>query len=353
MEGKKVKLITFVIPAYNVQSYIRECLESVVNQTSDNYSVIIVNDGSTDENTSLICEEYHGKYPHLITYIYQENKGLGAARNTGLQQVKTPWVTFLDSDDWIGTNYVEEFEKRLREFADDSVDLFFTLPKIYDNVTEEVKDWYDKTIFYELFYQENKTINPNIDKRIYWLEVNACRRIYNMKFLERLNFKFPEGVKWEDVYPHFYLLSNAGNCAGIENIGFYYRINTSGQITASSGKGRLDMIKVFAQTFEYLIKSEADKQIIMIALELSVRFSKWSIDVANTETRKLLVDGLYQMYTCIPNDYMKAYSRWKPADKTFVKAICSKVGRCFYYDYFIHDILLEIKWKIFNRKVAH
>ena len=75
--------ITFIIPAYNSQRTISCTINSVLNQTVSNYEIILVNEGSID-GTSQICEKYKKKYPDKIRYIYQENKGLGGARNTGL-----------------------------------------------------------------------------------------------------------------------------------------------------------------------------------------------------------------------------------------------------------------------------
>ncbi|MCX4270063.1 MAG: glycosyltransferase family A protein [Lachnospiraceae bacterium] len=346
-----MSLVTFIVPAYNVQDYIVECLESIMNQTSPNYDVVIVNDGSTDEHTTEICEKYKENFPKKIKYVYQKNKGLGAARNTGMKYVTTPWLVFLDSDDWIMPNYVEEFEKELKKFSEKQIDLFFTLPIIYENITGGCRDWYDKNLFYQIFYEGNRIVNPEIDKRIYSLEVNACRRIYRKSFLEELNFTFPEGVKWEDVYPHFYLLSHAVSCVGIQNIGFYYRTGTSGQITASTGKGRLDMIKVFAQTFEYILRNNLDKEIILIAMDLMVNFSRWSITVADVSTRKRLIRKLYLLYHSIPEQYIKEYCKvYRPENKYFIKAIRTNYLQWTMEDYLVKDIVVKMINKLKQRR---
>lgn len=94
--------LSIIVPAYNVENYIRECLDSILNQSIDNYEIIIVNDGSTDK-TQDICEEYSNEYS-FIKLINQENKGLGAARNTGLQHVSGKYIAFVDSDDMVKEN---------------------------------------------------------------------------------------------------------------------------------------------------------------------------------------------------------------------------------------------------------
>lgn len=345
-----MKLLTIVIPAYNVQDYIGECLNSVVNQTSLNFNIVIVNDGSTDEHTAEICSAYVKKYPDLITYIYQNNKGLGAARNTGMKYVRTPWVAFLDSDDWIVPNYVERFEIECGHFESRSIDIFFTLPTIYENTTHNCLDWYDKDNFEAIFYSGTRVVNPQVEKRLYCLEVNACRRIYNVDFLKRLNFSFPEGVKWEDVYPHFYLLSNAYAVAGIKDIGFYYRVGTSGQITASTGKGRLDMIKVFAQTFQYLLSSYRDYEVIMIAIQTLMNFARWSLDVADITTRKELVDKLSELFKLIPSEYLNDYKKQHKENKELINSIMSPVFRWTQKDYLTKVVCVKLIKKLRRNK---
>ena len=112
----KGTLLTFIVPAYNVEKYVGDCLHSLVNQSLMNHRIVIVNDGSTD-NTEEVCIQYREKYPELITYIRQENQGLGEARNVGMKNADTPYIAFLDSDDWLNTKYVERFSE-LVENAD-------------------------------------------------------------------------------------------------------------------------------------------------------------------------------------------------------------------------------------------
>ena len=89
--------ISIIIPIYNQEKYLEDCLESVKNQDLDKYEVILIDDGSTD-NSKMICETFVKKNNNF-RYFYQQNAGLGAARNTGLSYAKGKYVLFLDSDD--------------------------------------------------------------------------------------------------------------------------------------------------------------------------------------------------------------------------------------------------------------
>ena len=97
--------VSIVIPVYNVEKYLKQCLESVVNQTLDKIEVICINDGSTD-NSLNILKEYEKKYNNIII-IDQENKGPGFARNIGMKRASGKYIYFLDSDDYIELNAME------------------------------------------------------------------------------------------------------------------------------------------------------------------------------------------------------------------------------------------------------
>ena len=103
--SNKSDLISIIIPVYNVEKYIANCLESVINQTYNNIEIIIINDGSTDNSQSII-NEYSKKDTRIKKFI-KENGGLSDARNYGLDKANGTYVTFIDSDDSITTDYVE------------------------------------------------------------------------------------------------------------------------------------------------------------------------------------------------------------------------------------------------------
>ena len=104
MIDEKQPLISIIVPCYNTEDYIEQCLDSLIHQSYKNFEIILVNDGSTDDTDAKI-------QPYLsddrIKYIIQENKGLSGARNTGLDIMKGEYVCFIDSDDFIHKDYVK------------------------------------------------------------------------------------------------------------------------------------------------------------------------------------------------------------------------------------------------------
>ena len=330
MEKQEKALLTIIVPAYNVEAYIEECLNSLVNQTVRNHKIIIVNDGSTDK-TEEKCLKYKEEYEELITYVYQDNKGLGGARNTGMQYVDTPYLTFLDSDDWLSIKFVEKFSK-LMEWTDEKPEMVFTLPWVFDSVTNRILSWKDKEIYDSIFeVKENKSyVKTNVRKNpeLYKLEVSSCRKIYKTEFLEDNKFFFPEKLKWEDVPGHFYLLNKANTCMALPEVGFFYRTNQGGQISSGGGKTRLDMVPIFEQ----LLKVQEENNFIEIerayVLRLILDFSLWSVEATNVEYIVELLNKLHIFWKKIDKNDLQFYldnlSQNKEVEKGFVASLMSE-----------------------------
>ena len=322
MDSKKT-LLTVVVPVYNVEKYLGDCLDSLLSQTVVDHKIVVVNDG-TNDSSGEIAKNYAATYPELIQYVEQENKGLGAARNTGLELVDTEYVTFLDSDDWWDSLFVEKVKKQLAHHGE-MPDIIFTLPWIYDNVSGRVIAWYDKPIFDELFFPDkggnenaiSKTISVLSNCRLFELEANACRRIYRTAFLKQENFAFPVGVKWEDVQPHFHLLKKAKRCIGVRSTGFFYRINTGGQITSGGGASRLDLFTVFGDTLQMAYDDHWPSEDIGYILRMLYSFSTWSIGLTNQDYIGQLLEKLHKLFGAIPKKYFKVYfNHCSPQPKT-------------------------------------
>ena len=106
---KKVKsknLISVIVPVYNVEQYIHQCIESLLRQTYSNLQIILVDDSSTDRSGE-ICDEYE-KLDERVVVIHQKNKGLSGARNEGLKHIQGDWISIIDSDDYLIENTIEK-----------------------------------------------------------------------------------------------------------------------------------------------------------------------------------------------------------------------------------------------------
>lgn len=178
---------SIIIPVYNVENYIEQCLESVVTQEFDSFEVILVDDGSADSSGAR-CDVYAEKYPN-VTVIHQENRGLAGARNTGLNNASGEWILFVDSDDWIESGMLN----RLFEWmSEEDADLYsYNVYKTDEQgtVTEKL-----------LFTPENRTVSfyNEKDRFVYVTEQlmqyktgwEAWSRVFRRSIIEKNKLRF-------------------------------------------------------------------------------------------------------------------------------------------------------------------
>lgn len=337
------KIITFIVPAYNSEATLSTTMDSILRQTSESYKIVIINDGSTD-GTDVIGRKYEQNYPDKVKYVYQENRGLGGARNHGMDLADTPYIAFLDSDDWIKADYVKNILNQIEKNTADNPEIIMILPEIYDENSKIVFPWYDEQLFKRIFPKDGICINPKKDKRIYRTDVNQCRKVLQTDFVKKIKFCFREHVKWEDIYPHFFLLTHCSKCMGISSVGFYYRKGNDHQITASRGRDRLDLITVYKDLLPYLYIS--DKELIYSIMCTMVSFANEGVKLSDTDTRKELVKELYQAFKKVPKscDRVLYQEGRKYCDKSklrqffiFLIVIRHRLLLMVFYDYLYRD----------------
>ncbi len=217
--------ITVIVPVYNVENYLRKCLDSIMAQTYKNIEIIVVNDGSTD-TSGEICKEFSGM-DHRIIYIEQENAGLSAARNTGLNNMSGDYVTFVDSDDWIEQDYIETLYKKIVEYqADIAVGNYYSY-----NEDEE-------TYYFHIYgnsYYEKVYDNISIFENLYESQemksfalISAWGKLYKAKLFDYL--RFDKGKLGEDGYFNQKMYLSVNKVVYL-NKGLYAYRQRSGSIT--------------------------------------------------------------------------------------------------------------------------
>jgi len=178
--------VSIVVPVYNVEKYLERCLDSLINQTLKEIEIICVNDGSKD-NSDKILEKYSQK-DNRIKIINQENSGLSAARNTGMNYVKGEYIGFVDSDDWVDIDFYEKlYNAAKKNDCDIAVaDFIRQHPKKQKrrlNITEEK--------VYETA-EEKYLICKTYREGCVW------NKIYKTEFLKNIDLKFVVGMYYED-----------------------------------------------------------------------------------------------------------------------------------------------------------
>jgi glycosyltransferase involved in cell wall biosynthesis len=233
----KIK-ISVIIPVYNVENYLRQCLDSITNQTLKEIEIICVNDGSTD--TSLqILEEYAHK-DGRIQIINIENSGIGAARKIGLDVSNGDFIAFVDSDDWVK---LDAYEKLYSHAVLNHSDIVFFNTESYD----ENKDNYIFLDRYDIikYFEDNKIdfkLNFNYkDIKPFVLNRNfaAWNKLYKSEFLKSYNdFYFPKHITFEDVPFHVQVMLRAKRISFCTEKLYTYRLSNINSKTNSSYKTR-------------------------------------------------------------------------------------------------------------------
>ncbi len=182
-------LISIIIPVYNTKEYLEKCVTSVLDKNVTDFEILLIDDGSTDGESGQLCDRIAELHPDYVKAIHQNNKGLGGARNTGIQQAKGEYLLFLDSDDTLIEGALSLLCKKLNEYRPDV--LSFN-PVTVDTVGNQ------KHI--ESNYFESDT--PfTLSERPEFLNSlpNACTRIWKRSLYTDNNIIFPDRVWYEDL----------------------------------------------------------------------------------------------------------------------------------------------------------
>lgn len=215
-EKTQYPLISVIVPIYNVEGYLKKCIDSLLNQDYDNFELLLVNDCSTD-NSLQIAQKYVDAYPDkCIIVCHDTNRGLSAARNSGISYAKGEWITFVDSDDWVLEDYLSTLYDTAMTSKSDIV--IGGVVYAYDNGTTRSADSYG-----------NLKSGAAKKEIIAQCRSYACGRLFRRSLFTESNIAFPEDIRRsEDVGTVIPLFTRASRIAILEkNVYFYYQRSTS------------------------------------------------------------------------------------------------------------------------------
>lgn len=233
---KNQPLISVIVPVYNVEKYLNRCLQSIYDQTYQNIEVILVDDGSTDSSLRLL-EKYVKDDPRA-KIIRQSNKGLSAARNTGIQHAKGEYLTFIDSDDYVMDDYIEYMYRLLEQYNFSSPLALCSLIKVFPNGRSK-----------NMGNGEEKLISGKkcIEMMCYHDLVDTCayaklgkRELYNDHF-------FPVGKLFEDIGSTYKLFEQCKTVACGFKAKYFYSIKANSIVTSEFKPNKLDLLEMTDQ----------------------------------------------------------------------------------------------------------
>ena len=257
--------VSILVPIYNVEKYLRECLDSLVNQTLQDIEIICINDGSTD-NSPQIIEEYRLK-DNRIRVINKENSGYGASMNMGLALAQGEYIGIVESDDFAKTTMFEELYKTAIKN-----DLDIVKSDFYAYTTENNQACHTGKMHK---FKTNKVFSIKDNPKVLTLIPSIWSAIYKRSFLENNNIKFLEtpGASYQDVSFAFKTLSAADRIMFSSKAYIYYRQDN--ETSSVKSKSKVYAIsEEFAEITKFLNENPNIKTIVN-NIKLSTQFEKY------------------------------------------------------------------------------
>jgi len=230
-------LVSVIIPVYNTEKYLRQCLDSVIAQTYNHFEVICVDDGSTDTSPQIL-QEYSKKYTH-VKVITQPNQNAGTARNTGMEVAKGKYLYFFDSDDYIDPNLLALATERAE--TDDSDIVCFHYIMFFDKVEFEFLADKENFISHSPF---SYMTNPKYIFQ-YGLNSTVWTKFYKKSFINKHKILFQPEKRGNDIYFTFIASVKAHRISFIEKALVTYRTGHSTSLQATNHKEPMNLSGIY------------------------------------------------------------------------------------------------------------
>ena len=244
--------VSVIIPIYNVEKYLKKCLDSVIHQTLNEIEIICIDDCSTDDSL-LIIEEYAKIDSRLKIIKNNVNKGVSASRNLGIQESKGEYIAFLDSDDFIDET---AYEKAFNIAHKLDLDCLLFKSKVLDNRTGEISD---KTPYFALDCFENfdKEIFNHTDTKKFTCDINVQlgSKLFKREFIINKKLFFPQRKIFEDEDFFYNIYLRANRISLLPEYLYYYRRFRKGSIMENKHKRFLDLLDTVGELRKIFIKT--------------------------------------------------------------------------------------------------
>ena len=285
-----MKKVSIIVPVYNVERYLRECLNSLVAQSYKNFEAILIDDGSTD-TSGEICREYANK-DGRFQVIHQANAGAANAKNAGLDCESGDYIAFVDSDDYVAANWLERMVTVLENSSADAAECGFE--KIFTDHGESGNMFSGESV---LFTGEEYMAQ--------YLDVWTCSLFWNKLFKAELtkNIRFRRERRCiDDEFYTYKIVSGAAKVVRIADRLYYYRQRMSGAVASEKNKQQItkDAIEVLRERYEWVSQRFPDLQRNFLQHDVDMLLC-FSTDLAFDEEAKRIyrTSARYYMMQCL------------------------------------------------------
>lgn len=251
-------LISVVIPVYNVEKYLGQCLESICKQTYHNLEIICVDDGSPDHSIDILND--FASRDSRVRVIRQQNQGLAAARNSGLEVARGEWITFIDSDDWLETN---AYEKCVAHISDDIDLVVFGIQidwDVPDHSAERQRIVRGMHEFHRVKFEGKTEFSSSV---ALVTDASVCNKLFRFSVIKEHAITFPVGRWYEDTsfILQFFLLGRCGYF--MKEFRPYHYIQRGGSIMAQTrqlSSRSIDFLEVIRDIYSIIRERGTEKK---------------------------------------------------------------------------------------------
>lgn len=257
-----MKKVSIIIPVYNVEKYIVQCIDSVIHQTYKNLDIILIDDGSTDQS-GKICDSYAEK-DSRIRVFHQENSGAANAKNRGLDHIQGDYFTFIDSDDFVEKDWIGRMVSALEEYNADVAEC--AVLKNYVGCSESISiSSADVREFSAEEYMDH------------YLESWTCSLFWNKIFKTGLteNIRFRKERRCiDDEFYTYKLLSNAQKVVQINEALYHYRQRLSSAVSSKANRLQItdDALEVLKERYEWIKKAFPNLKLKYLKHDIDIMF---------------------------------------------------------------------------------
>lgn len=273
--------VSIIVPVYQVEKYLRQCIDSILAQTFTDFELILVDDGSKDQS-GKICDEY-AKKDGRICVIHTENRGAAAARNTGLDRASGEYISFVDSDDYLSDNMIERMYQVIFNSRYDLVicNFLHIFPDEKDNFSLSLQD---------MEISGRDVLAHQKAQKNYGVWTVVWNKLYKRSVLE--NLRFPEGRYFEDEIFSDQLYLRCGSVCVVPDVLYFYRVWANSTMNTQKTRNYLDLIDAFQMRIAlYLEQGLPVDEVYKILIFLLEPYSKCAAAHFQGEDRDRLLQG--------------------------------------------------------------
>lgn len=311
-------MVSIIIPVYNVEQYIGECLESILNQRYKDYELIIIDDGSTDKSLDIIYN-YKNKFENILI-LKQENKGVSEARNLAMNYVNGKYVIYIDSDDFLDENMLEILVARSEKFNAD-----ITICEYYfyysENSNKNRIQKYD--VDEERVYEKDEVIKYMLEDK---LQGQLWHKLFKTDLLKATNFTFESGRYIQDIFPVFKAISNCNRIVFVKKPLYYYRQRYTSTVYKKDMKIADDFFFASKSIMNYIksnniiIDKESFKKFCSITL---IKFIGYYVQADNENNEKSFKKS---KYSCLKVNFFDIFFKKNIDFNIKIKVLLWNIG---------------------------